>query len=70
MLLRGAGVGLPDCPLGDTTWRVADEWNRWVQVEELANNPTELKTRCQVHLDNLNRSAYRKAMDWLNEKLS
>ena len=61
---------LPDCPLGDTTWRVADEWNRWVQVEELANNPEELKTRCQVHLDNLNRSAYRKTMDWLNEKLS
>lgn len=61
---------LPDCPLGDTTWRVADEWNRWVQVEDLANDPEELKTRCQVHLDNLNRSLFQKAMDWLKEKRS
>ena len=58
---------LPDCALGDINWRVADEWNRWVKVEELATNSEELRARCAVHLKHLKRSPFRKIIDWLQE---
>lgn len=30
---------LPDCRLSDSDWGVSTEWNRWVAVERLADNP-------------------------------
>lgn len=61
---------LPDCPLGDTSWKVSDEWNRWVKVEQLANNPEELRDRAAIHLKNLNRPWIQKCRDWVKEKLA
>ncbi|MEW5421556.1 amidoligase family protein [Amorphus sp. 3PC139-8] len=34
---------LPDARLGDPSWSIATEWNRWVRVEELAADPHRLK---------------------------
>lgn len=34
---------LPDARLGDPNWSIVAEWNRWVQVEELAADPRRLK---------------------------
>ncbi|WP_069130577.1 amidoligase family protein [Rhodohalobacter halophilus] len=33
---------LPNCSLEDENWALADEWNRWVLVEELAHDETSL----------------------------
>ena len=29
---------LPDCRLGDKSWRIANEWNRWWYVEMMASD--------------------------------
>lgn len=37
---------LPNCRLDEPTWRIAEEWNRWVEVERLAAaEPDELWAR-------------------------
>lgn len=33
---------LPNCRIDEPGWTVAEEWNRWVEVEELAARPEEL----------------------------
>jgi hypothetical protein len=33
---------LPDCRIDDPQWSPAQEWNRWVVVERLANNPAQI----------------------------
>lgn len=37
---------LPNCRVDEAEWTVAEEWNRWVGVEELAGRPAELARRC------------------------
>lgn len=34
---------LPNCSIGDPKWSLAQEWNLWVVIEELANDPNRLK---------------------------
>jgi len=34
---------LPDCRIGAAEWRIADEWNRWVLIEELAADGDRLR---------------------------
>jgi Putative amidoligase enzyme len=36
---------LPNCRIDDPAWTVAEEWNRWVEVERLAADPEELARR-------------------------
>jgi len=36
---------LPNCRIDDPNWTVAEEWNRWVEVERLAARPDELARR-------------------------
>lgn len=37
---------LPNCRIDEADWRVADEWNRWVEVERLAARPAALHRLC------------------------
>lgn len=30
--------------IGEDNWKISDEWNRWILVEKLANDPISLKT--------------------------
>lgn len=39
---------LPDCRLDEPSWTVAEEWNRWLEVERLAARPDELARRCEA----------------------
>lgn len=36
---------LPNCRIDEPDWTVAEEWNRWIQVERLAAAPDELARR-------------------------
>jgi hypothetical protein len=38
---------LPNCEIDEPDWSPADEWNRWVLVERLADNPAALEELCQ-----------------------
>lgn len=37
---------MPDCAIGDPHWRVAAEWNRWIQIERLAADGERLEALC------------------------
>jgi hypothetical protein len=53
---------LPNASLSDRTWNAVVEWNRWVQVEELAAD-TDLLTRRQAeHIKHLSKPL---AMRWI-----
>lgn len=41
---------LPNCSIEDPEWSLADEWNRWVYVEILANDKTVLNQYSQTYL--------------------
>ncbi len=45
---------LSNSMVGDSTWKIADEWNRWILVENLANNENSLKYLSKEYLINLN----------------
>ena len=38
---------LPNCEIDEPDWSPANEWNRWVLVERLADNPAALDELCQ-----------------------
>lgn len=42
---------LPNCRLDEPDWTVAEEWNRWVEVERLAARPADLANACEKTLD-------------------
>lgn len=44
---------LPNCRVSDPSWRIADEWNRWVQVERLADDPDRLARVTEAFLRRL-----------------
>jgi putative glutamine amidotransferase len=37
---------LPNCQIDDPEWSIAVEWNRWMEVERLANEPDTLRRAC------------------------
>jgi hypothetical protein len=41
---------LPNCLVDHPDWRVAHEWNHWVEVEKLAHNPEQLKALSEAYL--------------------
>ncbi|QPJ65401.1 MAG: amidoligase enzyme [Candidatus Nitrohelix vancouverensis] len=42
---------LPDCRLNDADWSLSLEWNFWVQVERLADDPVALRTLGDAYLE-------------------
>lgn len=42
---------LPNCSLDDKSWSLAQEWNRWVKVENLATFESLLKSCCEKYLE-------------------
>jgi len=41
---------MPDCRIDEPAWSMALEWNRWVSVEQLAADKTELRRVCDAFL--------------------
>lgn len=39
---------LPNCSIEDPEWTLADEWNRWVLVEQLASDRKSLEQYCRA----------------------
>jgi hypothetical protein len=46
---------LSNCLIGEKNWSVSQEWNRWIWVENLADNPTTLNQLCEEYLTHMNR---------------
>lgn len=42
---------VPDCRIGDPDWSLTLEWNRWVEVERLAEDETRLRELSRAFLD-------------------
>ncbi len=42
---------LPDCRLNDPNWSLAAEWNTWVRIEKLADDPSRLEKISRAYLD-------------------
>lgn len=55
---------LPDCALGDPDWSPVTDWNRWVRVEQLAEDEVRLNEMAAALRDNLMRPAPAR---WLDE---
>ncbi|WP_051261777.1 amidoligase family protein [Desulfovibrio inopinatus] len=43
---------LPDCRIDDPQWRIAADWNRWVEVERLADDTPRLEKACHEYVHN------------------
>jgi len=56
---------LPNCLVDDSGWRVADEWNRWVEVERLAADPERIHKMSAVFLAAPEPSWLDKVKEWL-----
>ena len=41
---------LPNCCVDDPKWTFAQEWNRWVEVERLAEDPVRLESMARAYL--------------------
>lgn len=41
---------MPDCRIDEPSWSMALEWNRWVNVEQLAADKVELRKVCDAYL--------------------
>lgn len=57
---------LPNASLDDPTWNAVVEWNRWVQVEELAADEALLARRAEAYVDYLNQPLAQRWLDTLN----
>jgi hypothetical protein len=56
---------LPNCDLNQPGWSPAVEWNRWVRVEQVANDPALRRELSAAYLDQFeNRSGARK-VEWI-----
>lgn len=42
---------LPNCLLDDPHWTVAREWNYWVAIEKLADNPDDIRKLSKAYLE-------------------
>ena len=60
---------LPDCRIDEPDWSMALEWNRWVAVERLAEDPDRLPKAAAARLANLRRGIIEdwaeRALEWL-----
>lgn len=55
---------LPSSLIDDPSWTIAAEWNKWVQIDDLANNPEQIRKLSKVYLA---RPQKRSALDSLLE---
>jgi hypothetical protein len=65
---------LSNCLIGDKNWSVAHEWNRWIWVENLANDEKLLQSFCNEYLVHMNQlinftTWNKKVEQWLQESL-
>ena len=58
---------LPHSQVGDTFWRITDEWRYWLIVEGLANNPDKLDAICADYLLYLDRPLGEFFTDWADK---
>jgi hypothetical protein len=56
---------LPNCSLGDEQWSLADEWNRWVLVEKLANDEKTLGQYSRAFLNMDDKSVFSMKKKWV-----
>lgn len=64
---------LSNSKIGDSSWRVAHEWNRWILVEKLANDRTFLDFLSKEYLKHLNnfinlKSWNTKVKEWIKSR--
>ncbi|MGK7391114.1 MAG: amidoligase family protein [Candidatus Cyclobacteriaceae bacterium M2_1C_046] len=66
---------LPDCKIDDPQWTLDKEWNAWIQVEELAEDPDKMDLMMKdfqklhnEHFLNLKKKWSKKVKKYLNEK--
>ena len=56
---------LPNCSLGDESWSLAAEWNRWVLVEKLADDEQSLSQYSRAFLNMDDKSVFSMKKKWV-----
>jgi hypothetical protein len=56
---------LPNCSLGDESWSLAAEWNRWVLVEKMANDEQALDQYSRAFLNMDDKSVFSMKKKWV-----
>lgn len=56
---------LPNCSIEDPDWTLANEWNRWVLVETLANDQKTLNQYAKAYLRMKERHPFRFETKWI-----
>jgi len=56
---------LPNCSLGDESWSLADEWNRWVLVEKMADDEQALSQYSRAFLNMDDKSVFSMKKKWV-----
>ena len=56
---------LPNCSLGDKSWSLAAEWNRWVLVEKLADDEQSLSQYSRAFLNMDDKSVFSMKKKWV-----
>lgn len=60
---------LPDASLADPSWNAVVEWNRWVEVERLAEHPARLASLMQAYIAWHRRPVHERWLDAVQELL-
>ncbi len=58
---------LPNCEIDDPDWRIARDWNYWIEVEQLAEEEDKLKAMCADYLTYLTRGMNLTAHGWIDK---
>jgi hypothetical protein len=58
---------LPNSCVSDPAWTLAQEWNLWVTVEELAGSPARLEMLCLEYLSLQEKTFLRFEDKWVNK---
>lgn len=58
---------LPNCDLAQRGWTPAADWNRWVMVEQLADNPSLLRELSAAYLDTLDLPLRLQSSGWIDQ---
>lgn len=56
---------LPDCRVGDPAWSVAGEWQRWLLIEKIANDPQQLQQLLLLWCDHQQQFTFFSRSRWL-----
>ncbi|MFN1835452.1 amidoligase family protein [Balneola sp. MJW-20] len=56
---------LPNCEIDDPAWSLASEWNRWVRVEQLANDKEQLSVNMNKWMELNEKFTIRKKGKWI-----